>query len=70
VLSFDNECRENQSAQDEPASALPPEREVINANLCHLSNWLCGQCHDAPENGMTRGLYCHPIRDTHFGANV
>jgi peroxiredoxin len=24
VLSFDNECRENQSAQDEPASALPP----------------------------------------------
>jgi peroxiredoxin len=23
-LSFDNECRENRSAQDEPASVLPP----------------------------------------------
>ncbi len=24
MVSFDNDCRENQSAQDEPASALPP----------------------------------------------
>jgi peroxiredoxin len=24
MMSVDNECRENQSAQDEPASALPP----------------------------------------------
>src|SRR6266699_1247724 len=40
------------------------EREIIYANLWNFPNWLCRQRHDAPENGVARGLYSQAICDT------
>jgi hypothetical protein len=38
-------------------------REIIYSKLDDLSDRLCGQGHDAPENGDARGLYAQPICD-------
>ena len=51
--------------QKRAESASTLERKVINTKLGDLPNRLGRQGHNAPENGMERGLYSQPIGDTH-----
>ena len=51
MMSVDNECRENQSAQDEPASALPPGTLAPDFTL-----------HSTPDHTVSlRDLRGHPV---------
>ena len=43
--------------------APTPEREIINAKLDDLSEWISGQSHDASENGLARGWDSQTIGD-------
>jgi hypothetical protein len=38
---------------------------IINAKLGNVSDRLCGQCHDTPENGVPARLNSHGVRNTH-----
>src|SRR5882724_3232673 len=50
---------------DSSERASTPEREIIDANVGDMPNWLCRQCHDTAENGEPAGLDTHAICDAH-----
>src|SRR6266700_5233642 len=41
------------------------EGKIINAKLRDVSDRLCGQRHDTPENGMPACLNAHGVGNTH-----
>jgi len=50
--------------QKRAEGAATLKRKIINTKLGNLPNWLGWQGHNAPENGMARGLYSESICDT------